>query len=159
MLTTSSSVFMSASRRIGLWFIALLLAVGLFSLLWFLMPSVGSVSLETLSGVFLVTLLYALPVACLFLPIVIGLKDAEERRIWMILSSGILIGPLSMALWGLLLQWRGEDSHTVWYGDPLLGVGGFASMFFAGVVGSFTTLFYVIVLRVIHRRFRKSVVH
>jgi drug/metabolite transporter (DMT)-like permease len=150
---------MSVSRRIGLWFISLLLAVGLFSLLWFLMPSVGSVSLETLSGVFLVTLLFALPVACLFLPIVIGLKDAEERRIWMILGSGILIGPLSMALWGLLLQWRGEDSHTVWYGDPLLGVGGFASMFFAAVVGSLTTLLYVIVLRVIHRRFRKSVVH
>ena len=59
MLTVNGPILMSVPRRVGLRFIALLLAVGLFSLLWFLMPSVGSVSIESLSAVFLVTLLYA----------------------------------------------------------------------------------------------------
>jgi hypothetical protein len=140
----------------------LLLAVGLFTLLFCLRPETGSPagpSLETLTGVFVVTSLYALPVACLYLPIVIGLKDAEERRIWIILYSGALVGPVSMALWCLVLQWRGENSHTVWYGDPLLGIGGLAMMVFAAIVGSFTALFYVVALKVIHRRFRKPVIH
>jgi hypothetical protein len=161
-LTTSGPVSISVSRRVGLWFIALLLAVGLFTLLFCLRPGVGSPagpSLDTLSGVFLVTILYALPVACLYLPIVIGIKDAEEHRIWIILCSGILIGPVSMALWSLSLQWRGEDLHTVWNGDPLLRIGGLDRMVFATIVGSCTTLFYVITLKVIHRRFRKLVVH
>jgi hypothetical protein len=160
-LTTSGPTLISVPRRVGLWFIASLLAAGLFSLLFFLLPSVGSLAghLELIAGVFRATLIFALPVACLYLPIVVCLKDAEERRIWIILCSGILIGPVSMALWGLLLQWRGDDSHTVWYGDPLLGVGGFAGMVFAAVVGSLTALFYVIVLKVIHRLSRKSVVH
>jgi hypothetical protein len=153
-LTNSGPVLISVPRRVGLWFIALLLAVGLFTLLFCLRQDVGSPA-----GIFVATLLFALPVACLYLPIVIGLKDAEERRIWIILCSGTLIGPVSMALWGLVLQLRGEDSHTVWYGDPLLGIGGLASMVFAAIVGSFTVLFYVSALKVIHRRFRKPIVH
>jgi hypothetical protein len=156
-LPANGPLFISVPRRAGLWFSALLLAVGLFSLLFCFTPNVAPPSLETLSGVFVATLTFALPVGCLCLPIVIGLKDAEESRIWIILCCGILIGPLSMALWGLVLQWRGEDSQTVWHGDPLLGIGGIAGIVFAAIVGSFTALFYVIALRVIHRRFSKLV--
>jgi hypothetical protein len=161
-LTVGGPVLMSVPRRVGLWFIAVLLAVCLFSLLFCLRPDVGSPAgpfLEALSGVFVASLIFALPVACLYLPIVIGLKDAEEHRIWIILCSGIMIGPVSIALWCLFLEWRGDDFHTVWYGDPLLGIGGFAVMVFAAIVGSFTALFYVIALKVIHRRFKKPVVH
>jgi hypothetical protein len=146
---------MSAPRRVGLWFIALLLAFAVFSLLFCLLPSVGRLSLGTLTGVFVASLLYALPVACLYLPIVIGLKDAEEHRIWIILCGGMLIGPVLIALWCFVLQWRGEDSYTVLHGDPLLGIGGLAVMVFSAIVGSFTALVYAIALRVIHRRFRK----
>jgi hypothetical protein len=156
-LPANGFLFMSVPRRVGLWFIALLLAIGLFTILFCLMPNVAPPSVETLSVVFVTTLTFALPVGCLCLPIVIGLKDAEERRIWIILCSGILIGPLSMALWGVVLQLRGEDAHTVWHGDPLLGIGGIAGIVFAAIVGSFTALFYVIALRVIHRRFSKLV--
>jgi len=157
LLPANRPVSISVPRRVGLWFMALLLAVGLFSLLFCLMPNVAAHSIETLSGVSVATLMLAFPVACLCLPLVIGLKDAEEHRIWIILFSGILIGPVSMALWSFFLQWRGEDSHTVWHGDPLLGIGGLAGMAFATIVGSLTALFYVIALRVIHRRFRKLV--
>ena len=51
-----------------------------------------------------VTMTLALPIWCLYLPFVIALKDAEEWRIWIILFSGILIGPASLASWGLILQ-------------------------------------------------------
>jgi hypothetical protein len=46
-----------------------------------------------------VTMIFAFPFWYLYLPFVIALKDAEERRIWIILLSGTLIGPASLALW------------------------------------------------------------
>jgi hypothetical protein len=73
--------------------------------------------------VFRVTMMLAFPAWCLYLPFVIALKDAEERRIWTILISGILIGPASLALWFLILVLRGGDPHTIWRGDPLVGGG------------------------------------
>jgi hypothetical protein len=98
--------------------------------------------LDDLWAVFLTTLIYALPGACLYLPI-IGLKDAEERRIWLILISGTLIGPVSMALWCLFFQY------------PLTGMAGRTIMVYATVVGSLTALFYAIALKVDLRRSRK----
>ncbi len=96
-------------------------------------------------------MIFALPAWCLYLPFVIALKDAEERRIWTILASGILIGPASLVAWGLMLQLRGGDPDTIWRGDPLaFGIGG--ALIFALVVGFLTTSFYVIALKVFHRR-------
>jgi hypothetical protein len=102
--------------------------------------------------IFRVAMTFALPVWCLYLPVVIALKDAEEGRIWTILFSGILIGPASLALWGLILQLRGGDAHQIWHGDPLVGLGGIAAITFALIVGFLTTSFYVIALRILHRR-------
>ena len=152
MIISGASNLMNALRRVGLWFGSLLLSVTLFSLLFNLLFSgpgffrAGSVLL-----IFRVTMTFALPVWCLYLPFVIALKDAEERRSWTILSSGILIGPASLALWGLILQLRGGDPHTIWQGDPLaFGLRG--AMIFALIVGFLTTSFYVITLKVLHHR-------
>ncbi len=62
----------------------------------------------------------------------------------------------SLALWCLILQLRGGDPHTIWYGDPLIGVGGIAAMICALTVGFLTTYFYVLALRVLHRRLMVS---
>ena len=135
---------MNIVGRIGLWFGCLFFSVALLSLL---LSSLGASAYV----VFRVTMMFALPVACLYLPFVIALKDAEGRRIWTILLSGILIGPAVPGLLGLFLQLRGqlrgEDVHKVWQGEPLTGVGLGSAMIYALIVGFMTTACYVIVLK------------
>ena len=139
--------FVKALGRIGLWFCSLLVAVFLFSLLFTLIFSgAGSIF-----PIFRITMTFALPVACLYLPVPIILRNSEEQRTPFILLSGMLVGPLSMALWSLVLQWRGGDTHTIWHGDPLTGMGGFVAMLFALIVGSLTTLFYILGLKATNR--------
>jgi hypothetical protein len=74
----------------------------------------------------------------------------------MILLGGVLIGPISMVVLALVAQWRGADTHTIWYGDPLIGMGGFAALFFALIVGSVTTFLYILGLKLTHRRWTRS---
>jgi hypothetical protein len=130
---------MNVFGRIGLWFGCLLFSVTLFSLGW------GAAAY----GVFRLTMIFALPVACLYLPFVIALKDAEGRRIWTILLSGILIGPAVPGLLGLFVQLRGqlrgEDVQKVWQGEFGLGLG--SGMIYASIVGFLTTVCYVIALK------------
>ena len=132
---------MNVFGRIGLWFGCLLFSVTLFSLGW------GAAAYN----VFRLTTIFALPVACLYLPFVIALKDAERRRIWTILLSGILIGPAVPGLLGLFLQLRGqlrsEDGHKVWRSEPLTGLGLGSAMIYALIVGFLTTVCYVIALK------------
>ena len=153
MITSGEST--STKRRIGLWFGSLLVAVTLFSLFFCLFfGSSGFLRIGPAFLVFRVAMTFAFPVWCLYLPIVIALKDPEGRRIWTILVIGILIGPASLALWGLILLLRGGDPHMIWNGDPLLGtLGGIAAgMVFALIVGFLTTSSYVIALKVLYRR-------
>jgi hypothetical protein len=127
-----------ASGRIGLWFSSLLVAGLLFSVLFSrILGGAGSIFL-----IFRVTMTFALPVGCLYLPVLIALRNREEQRMPIILLGGILIGPASMALWGLVLEWSGGDTHTIWHGDPLTGMGGFVAILFALIVGCLTTFFY-----------------
>lgn len=135
--------FINALSRIGLWLCSLVVAVLLFSLLL----SLGMGGAGAIFPIFRVTMTFALPVACLYLPVLIGFRDTEERRMPIVLLGGVLIGPVAMALWCLVLQWRGGDMHAIWHGDPLIGMGGFVAMLFALVVGSLTTLFYVFGLK------------
>ena len=143
--------FIKASGRIGLWFSSLLAAGLLFSVLFGLLSGgAGSIFL-----IFRVSLTFAFPVGCLYLPVLLAFRNREEKRMPIILLGGILIGPASMALWGLVLEWRGFDAHMIWYGDPLIGIGGFAAILFAWMVGSLTTFFYYFWLRATrHRRYR-----
>jgi hypothetical protein len=153
-MISSARDFISALQRIGLWFGSLLFSVTLFSLLLNLfMNGPERFAAAPALLIFRVTMTFALPVWCLYLPWVIALKDAKEQRIRTILVSGILIGPASMALWGLILQLKGEGAHKVWYGDPLIGMAGgsIASIIFALIVGFLTTSVYVIAWKIVDR--------
>lgn len=136
--------------RVGVWLGSLLLSVALFSLSLSLFPCWrGGAPL-----IFYVTLIFALPVWCLYLPIVVALKNAEDWRMWIILVSGILIGPASVAVRGLmLLQWGG-DPQEIWHGDPLLGGAGGVGvgMISALIVGFLAASSYGIALKVLHHR-------
>lgn len=141
---------MDALRRIGLCFGSLLVSIVIFSFFYSLLTGPREYfQAETFFLVFRITMIFAAPAWCLYLPFVIALRDAEERRIWTIVVSGILIGPASLLAWGLLLQLRGDDPDTIW-GDPLApGLG--ACLTFAFFVGSLTTCFYVVGLKLLTR--------
>lgn len=148
MPVSGERLLIHALGRVGLWFSSLLLAGLLFSYLSSLIfGGAGSAF-----PIFRVTMTFALPVGCLYLPFLIALRSEEERRMPIIILGGILIGPASIALWCLVLELRVGNTHTIWYGDPLTGVGGLVAMFFALIVGSLTTLFYVLGLRITHHR-------
>ena len=143
---------MTTWSRIGLWFCSLLLSVTLFSLLFSLhFSGPGFFRIGTLLLVSRITLMFALPVWFLYLPVVIALKHAEGWRIWTILVTGALIGPAALVCWGLILLLRGGDPDAIRRGDPLaFGIDG--AVFFAFTVGFMTTSFYVIALKVLHSR-------
>ncbi len=145
----------SVRRRIAVWFVCLLVAVALFSLvLSFFMNSVGLDKLWLVVPIFRVTMMCALPIWCLCLPVVIALKDAEGSKMWTILLSGSLIGPLSVGLWFLLLQLGDANPQVLSQGGRLTGWAGsgMAGMFFAFVVGLLTSSLYLVALRILHRR-------
>jgi hypothetical protein len=155
MITSGVSTSTNPMQRIGLWFGSLLISATLFSLFMSLLFSTaGSFRFELVFIVFRVTMMFALPVSCLYLPFVLAFKKPVGRRIWTVLVTGILVGPASLGLWGLVLLIRGRDPHIIWDGDPLLGVlGGIgAGMVFALIVGFLTTSFYVFALKVFHHR-------
>jgi hypothetical protein len=139
--------FINALGRICLWFGSLLIAVLFFSQLFSLLFNHGA----PIFPIFRATMIFALPVACLYLPFLIALRNTEGQRIGIILLGGTLIGPVSIGFWGLVLQMRGGDTQTIWHGDPLTGLGGFIAMLFALVVGFLTTCSYILVLKVTHR--------
>jgi hypothetical protein len=129
-------------RNTGLWFLSLFLSVCLFSLIYG-----RRYGLDSFAFVFRITMIFALPVACLYLPVVIALRDAEEGRMRIIAGVGVLIGPASLALWGLILAARGEPS--VWRGDGIgFGVG--TCLILASIVGCLTTMFYIMALKLMH---------
>ena len=138
---------MIVARNIGLWFLSVLLAVGLFSL-WFAGFHWGAVAVSD----FRITMKFALPVACLYLPIVIMQRDAEKRRILIIAGSGIVIGPAFILLLALIAALRGQPN--VIKGDPL-GFGLEACLIFAFTVGSLTTILYITALELVHRLTRR----
>lgn len=139
--STPTSTLDRAGDRIGLWFGSLLLSVAIFSLFF---------SLAFYSPFFLVfcvTMMFALPAWCLYLPFVIAFKNAEGWRMWIILVSGILIGPASIALWCLIQLKAGGDPYKIWHGEPPINMGGIVCMDLSLIVGFLTTSFYVIALK------------
>jgi hypothetical protein len=138
---------MDISRRIGLWFGSLILSITLFSLL---LPLLWNSWGGAVTFLFRVTMIFAFPVWCLCLPFVIAFKDAEKRYPWILLLGGTLIGPALLALWCLILQLRGGDPHTIWYGDPLAGPA-VLPWISALIVGFLTTSIYLVSLRALHR--------
>lgn len=143
---TSGTTSPSTLVRVFIWLGSLLLAVCLFSLL----ISHGT-SLKAVGFIFKITMIFALPAWFLYLPLVFLLKDANERRGWILLATGFLVGPAFMALWGLTLQLRGEDARVVWLGggDPTSFIG---FTVYAAFVGFLTTGLYVTSVKFLSRR-------
>jgi hypothetical protein len=134
---------LNAITRIALWFAALLFAAFLFSA-W-----IG----RGWPDLFIVriTLMFALPAWLLYLPLLIAYPRPSRRQWAILIVTGFLIGPLSMATWSLVLLSRGETAHSVWAGDPEAG-GLAAMMIYAAIVGSLTTIFYLSALRLLENR-------
>ena len=148
-------------RRIGLWLCSFVVAVTLLSLLCCLPFSFRSFAVIFqftsvlrwfLSLVLQITTILALPVWLLYLPFVVAVKDAEGPRLWIILTSGTLIGPACLTILGLILQLGGGDAHSIWHGDGGISLGIVQSMPLAFGVGFVSASLYVIGLRAIHRR-------
>jgi hypothetical protein len=142
---------MMAARNIGLWFLSVLLSISLFSL-WF--GGIEDVSLKRWLFVFRITMKFALPVACLYLPIVITKRDAEKGRMGVIAGWGLAIGPLSIVVWTLIAAMMGEP--YVIEGDPATHFGLVASLVCAFIVGSLTTILYITALKLAHHLTRAS---
>ena len=136
---------MIVARNISLWFLSVLLSVGLFSLAF---ARLFGWSPDALARDFLITMKIALPVACLFLPIVIKQRDAEEGRAWVIVGSGLVIGPAYLLLRGLIAAIGGEPH--VFERDEASPFGIVAFLIFASIVGSLTTILYVAALKLVH---------
>ena len=151
---------MDGFRRIGLSLAALLLSSAVWSLISnvqfpFLYIFIGSFPFEfhhrSFIYLFFLIVKVSLPIWFLYLPFVLALKDAEERRLWTTLASGILIGPVCLAICGLILELRAEDAYQIWRA-PILGFGVSQSIPFAFAMGFVTTGLYVIGLKLIHQR-------
>lgn len=150
-------------KRIGLWLCSLSVSVISFALVFSvpvpLQPLLIPFQFTTLLRVFFFNLqlmtIYALAVSVFFLPFLVALKDAEQRRLWMILASGTLIGPACLMLLGLIVQLRGGDPHMIWNGDGI-SLGIVPSIPFALGLGFLTASLYVIGLKVINRRSKGS---
>jgi hypothetical protein len=145
-----SNRLMDASKRIGLWFVSLILTVTVFSMLFSLLVST-SVSMPTVIAIFQVAIRFALPVWCLYLPFVVALKDAEGPRLKTLLLSGSLIGPASVVVGCFILLLRGANMISIVQGDPLTGLGAISVAFLAFIIGFMTTCLYVIALKGLHR--------
>jgi hypothetical protein len=132
----------NAITRVVLWFAALLLSALLFSAL----PGRGLPNLFIMR----ITLIFALPAWLLYLPLVVAYSNATGRELRNLLIVGFLIGPASLAALAAINLLRGMSFQSVWNGDPLTG--GMAGMMSCAViVGSLTTIFYVIALRFLQR--------
>jgi hypothetical protein len=133
---------MNTRVRLGLWFGCLALAVAAFSL--FLGVPLG------MDVILRITLVFLLPAWLLCIPMIVGFKDAEKARIWIIILSGAVTGPL--VLMARCLQLRGGDAYAIWHGDPV-APGTSVFMAFAAIVGLVLTAIYGISLKILHRRF------
>ena len=134
-----------AARNISLWFLSVLLSVGLFSLAF---ARLFGWSPDALARDFLITMKIALPVAFLYLPIVIMLRDAEEGRMRVIVGSGIVIGPAYLVLRGLTFAMLGHPG--VFERDGASPFGPVAFLVFAFIVGTLTTILYITALKLVH---------
>ncbi|MDR3754888.1 MAG: hypothetical protein P4K93_14960 [Terracidiphilus sp.] len=128
---------MRAISRIFLSFCSLLLAVALFCC-W--LGSAGSWSF-----IFKITMIFALPVWLINLPVLFLLKNVGRHSKWIVPALGGLIGPVCVILWCGILVLRGGDWASIWNGDPEAG-GLESALIFASLIGLATNSFYTVAL-------------
>lgn len=145
-------------QRIGLWLLSLLFGVAFFCILavpfWYIYAYVSGyhrvINSLSLSGIadsfvlfFITTFAFALPTACLYLPLVIALKDAENGRMKILLSAGAALGPCVILLTYLAGRQPPDDN---------LALGALCAL----AVGTFSTLLYLFFLKTLSRRRTRS---
>ena len=133
---------MRAISRIFLSFCSLLLAVALFCC-W-----VGSAG--SWSFIFKITMIFALPVWLINLPILFLLKNVGRHSKWIVPALGGLIGPVCLTLWCGILVLRGGNWASIWNGDPEAG-GLESALIFASLIGLATNSFYTVALILFER--------
>lgn len=133
---------MRAISRIFLSFCSLLLAVAIFCC-W-----VGSAG--SWSFIFKITMIFALPVWLINLPILFLLKNVGRHSKWIVPAVGGLIGPVCLTLWCGILVLRGGNWASIWNGDPEAGGLG-SALIFASLIGLATNSFYTVALILFER--------
>jgi len=131
--------------RIGIWACSLCISALIFSLAFSGLVN-GTAAVNPF---FLVTVKLALPAWCVYLPLVVLLKNGEEWRKPLLLLAGAVIGPATVLFMALVALARGMDARSVWQGDPLDGIGAAAGAVFAAIVGVLTAGLYLIGLKVL----------
>lgn len=140
---STSSDRASTLRRVCFWFISLLLAVLAFSLF------AGRAEEPSISiFIFRVTMIFAFPVWCLYLPFIFFFRNADGRRSAILLLTGILIGPAALTVWCLGHLLVGQNLfRSFWNGDSEAGMGTGVFMIYATIVGFLTSAIYVLFLK------------
>ena len=111
--------------------------------------------MESTIFIFKVAIVFALPVSLLCLPVVFFIRSAGKRQVWILLATGLLVGPACLAIWGMILQLRTTNAQILWRGDgESPGVVG--AMLCAAIVGLLTTAVYIAVLKLLLRLSNRS---
>jgi hypothetical protein len=140
---TQQPASLTVAARIRLWFGCQFVVMFVFSLV--LGGSRG------FPFVFWVTAMFAVPVGCLCLPLVVKLKDAEQLRWLVLIGLGTLIGPAALAGLAFVGVLAGHDAHRVWVGEGE-DVGFVGLWPCALIVGTFTSVLYVGGLKIARHR-------
>lgn len=137
---SSPEALLSAAGRVGLWFGCVVLSAVVLATVF---------SASGWLWIFRLALLFALPGACLYLPIVIWLSNADGKRLWILIGVGTLVGPPSIVLFGLIQQLRGVDPKSIWHNDPLVPASLIRIIHVVCplVIGFLATAFYGLTLR------------
>jgi hypothetical protein len=101
--------------------------------------------------IFKITMIFALPVWLINLPILFLFKNAGRHHHWIVPAVGGLIGPFCLTLWCCILVLRGNDWLSLWKGDPEAG-GLESALIFSSLIGLATNSFYTLAL-IFRRRF------
>lgn len=129
-----------------------LLATSLFSAAWcFLLAPQDLLRLkfDRFLWVLFMTLVFGLPVWCVYLPVIVAIRHATARNFWFIFVSGILIGPASLSLWLQYINRNNRNWKGLWEADPVAGWWASAGFFLvcSAIVGFLSAIFYVFSLR------------
>jgi hypothetical protein len=92
-----------------------------------------------------ITLIFALPVWLIDVPILFLLRNVGRHQRWIVPALGALIGPVCLTLWCGILVLRGDNWLNLWHGDPEAG-GLESSLIFASLIGLGTNSFYTVAL-------------
>ena len=127
-------------RNVVCWFCSVILAVGLFSGYYASPHNIASITFVCRT-----TLLFAFPVACVYLPFVLRLS--RTGQLFLLATGAALIGPASIGLLGVVLA----VADIPYAADNGVGPGFGAALVFALLIGTVAGMAYVITFKILCR--------